>query len=177
VSAVEVIFGRKLVLPGEFVPPPAVDSPDGGPGASGGEERPAIPLRERSYAEVTRGPVLELSAAEYVYVRRGSSSNPMQPPYDGPYKLLHRRSKVYTLQVGSRQEDVAIDRLKPHAGAEPAAAGQPPRRGRLPGTGGQAATATSVAGVLGGGPCCARKIRERSVINPGNVSRCISVIN
>jgi hypothetical protein len=148
-------------LPGEFVPPPpAVDGPDRGPSPPSSDERPAIPLRERSYAEVTRGPVSELSAAEYVYVRRGGSSNPMQPPYDGPYKVLHRRSKVYTLQVGSREEDVAVDRLKPHAGAEPAAVGQPPRRGRPPGTGGQAATASSGAGVLGG-PCGACKIRER----------------
>jgi hypothetical protein len=132
VSAAEVIFGRKLVLPGEFVPPPpAVDDPDGGPGASGSDERPAIPLRERRSDEGAS--VGALGGG----VRVCEAWRQQQPnaAADGPYKVLHRRSKVYTLQVGSRQEDVAIDRLKPHAGAEPAAVGQPPRRGRPPGTG------------------------------------------
>jgi hypothetical protein len=159
VSAAEVIFGKKLVLPGEFVPPPGA--------RTGAPARPAV--RERSYAEVTKGPVLELSAAEYVYDRRGGSSNPMQPPYDGPYRVLHCRSKVYTLQVGSWQEDVVVGRLKPHAGAEPAAVGQPTRRGRPPGTGGQAdrQPPPPVSLVSWGGACGASKIHV-SVINRGN---------
>jgi hypothetical protein len=90
----------------------------------------------RSYAELAKGPVEQLEAAQYVYVRYGPVSGPMAPAYDGPYKVIDRNSKVYKLQVGSQVETVSADRLKPHRGSDVPDVALPAKRGRLPGIGG-----------------------------------------
>jgi hypothetical protein len=129
VSAAEVVFGSQLVLPNQVLEqlPPATPPP---PAMS-------IPLRQRSYAEVVKGPADQLATAEYVYVRRGPVAGPLTAAYDGPYQILSRSDKVYKLQVGARVESVSADRLKPYVGVEKPAVAQPPRRGRPPGTGGE----------------------------------------
>ena len=38
---------------------------------------------------------------------------PIQPPYDGPYRVVKRADKYYTLEIGNRLEVVSLDRLKP----------------------------------------------------------------
>ncbi|GBM20597.1 hypothetical protein AVEN_77148-1 [Araneus ventricosus] len=35
------------------------------------------------------------------------------PPYSGPHLVVSRTSKHFTIQMGSRQQTVSIDRLKP----------------------------------------------------------------
>ena len=55
----------------------------------------------------------ELAATTHVFVCRDAVKGPLQPPYDGPYKVLNRTDKYYTLQLPTRQEVISIDRLKP----------------------------------------------------------------
>jgi Integrase core domain len=141
VTAARMVYGAELVLPGQ--PAAAVAKCEASwPANSGGgkDEQgrgPSIPLRARSYAEAAKGPIGELSRADFVYIRRGGGGSPMQSLYEGPFRVLERGNKTFKLQVGPRIEVVSVDRLKPHVGEEPVAVGQPPRRGRPPGTGGQ----------------------------------------
>ena len=51
--------------------------------------------------------------------------------YTGPYLVLEKRPKVFKLPLGTQQEVVSRERLKPHMGTAPAVA-EPPRRGRPP---------------------------------------------
>ncbi len=76
-----------------------------------------------------------------VWVRRGGLVPPLQPLYDGPYTVLRCDPPSFTIRVGSRDEVVAISRLKACTAAD-ATPGSPRRRGRLPGSrsGGLAAT-------------------------------------
>ena len=55
----------------------------------------------------------ELAAATHVFVHRDAVKGPLQPPYDGPYKVLNRTDKYYTLQLPTHQEAISIDRIKP----------------------------------------------------------------
>ena len=55
----------------------------------------------------------ELSSPMHVYIRHGGVKKPLQPPYDGPYKLLKRAGKYFTIEVRGKQEVVFLDRLKP----------------------------------------------------------------
>ena len=52
----------------------------------------------------------------------------------GPYEVLKRSDKYFTLQVGSRQDRVSIDRLKVALvdKGHPVQVAQPPKRGRPP---------------------------------------------
>ena len=53
-----------------------------------------------------------LASADYVYVRRDSHRHPLQLPYDGPFRVLDKKEKHFTLDVRGRKETVSIDRLK-----------------------------------------------------------------
>ena len=52
----------------------------------------------------------KLSTATHVFVRRDAVRKPLQPPYDGPYLVLKRTDKHFTV---SRHDTVSVDRLKP----------------------------------------------------------------
>ena len=73
-----------------------------------------------------------LSQAQYVYVRKDGKSTPLQPPYDGPYRVLERGPKHFKLQFGSREDKVSVDRLKIAITEGEVQVAQPPRRGRPP---------------------------------------------
>jgi hypothetical protein len=89
------------------------------------------------YAEMTHGPVDKLAEASFVYVRRGKSAGPLLPAYDGPFHVLAKSEKFFRVQLGSREEVIAVDHLKAYkADGPPPEVAAPPRRGRPPGTGG-----------------------------------------
>jgi hypothetical protein len=71
-------------------------------------------------------------AAEFVLVRRDGVSPPLQPVYDGPYKVLRRSLHAFELQIGSRSDTVSTHRLKACCMPPDSAAALPPRRGRPP---------------------------------------------
>ena len=48
-----------------------------------------------------------------VFVRRGGTSTPLAPQYEGPFKVVARGPKTFHLQMGDRIEVVSVDRLKP----------------------------------------------------------------
>ena len=54
-----------------------------------------------------------LATATHVFVRVDCHKPPLQPPYKGPYLVLDRGAKAYTLDIDGRTDLVAIDRLKP----------------------------------------------------------------
>ena len=75
-----------------------------------------------------------LRTAKFVFIRREFTKSPLQTPYHGPYEVLRRSDKYFTVKVGTRDENVSIDRLKAAFidNAEPVTVAQPPRRGRPP---------------------------------------------
>jgi hypothetical protein len=54
-----------------------------------------------------------LATTTHVFVRRDAVRKPLQPPYDGPYSVLERTDKHFTVDINVRKETVSIDCLKP----------------------------------------------------------------
>ena len=55
----------------------------------------------------------ELCNSEYVFLQRGGFKKVLQRPYEGPFKVLARNSKTFTIEYNGRSEVVSVDRLKP----------------------------------------------------------------
>jgi hypothetical protein len=128
VSSDELVTGTPLILPGQLLhvlDPPRVDVP-------------TPPTRPVSYAEAANTPPAHLARAEHVYVPVGSQQKPLAAPYPGPYLVVSKGAKTFTIQVGQGQEIVSVDRLKPHTGlgpvspAEASSRGCPPRMPAAP---------------------------------------------
>ena len=76
----------------------------------------------------------ELFASPYVFIRRDSHRPPLTPPYEGPYKVLQCGTKSFQIDVGSREEAISMDHLKPAFvdTTLPVQLGHPKRRGKPP---------------------------------------------
>lgn len=130
-----MVFGTPIAVPGQFIPPSA---------------SPSLPSEHlRTLREIVGSltPIptsrhsvdnsfipKSLKEAQYVFVRRGPHSGPLETPYLGPYKVIGSGSKTFKLDFGGREEIVSIDRLKPaHLDASShVATAIPPRGGRPP---------------------------------------------
>ena len=55
----------------------------------------------------------DLSNCTHVFVRHDAVRKPLQQPYDGPFNVIKRTDKHFTIQMHNREEVVSIDRLKP----------------------------------------------------------------
>ena len=55
----------------------------------------------------------DLRSASHAYVRRDGYKPPLTRPYAGPFRVLSRSGKHFTLEVNGKTEEITIDRLKP----------------------------------------------------------------
>ncbi|GFV05471.1 transposon Tf2-11 polyprotein [Trichonephila clavipes] len=53
-----------------------------------------------------------LLEATHIFLRRDMLRRPLQQPYDGPFKVLQRKDKVFFLDINGKRVSVSIDRCK-----------------------------------------------------------------
>jgi len=128
-SAAEMVYGVPLRLPVE--PAVAVEASAADVAAARSSLPDSLPTRPLSYSEVLQGPPLHLARAEMVFVKAGAVRPPLSPLFQGPYRVLKKGPKTFSVEVGGRVEVISVDRLKAYTGEDtiPAA---PPQRGRPP---------------------------------------------
>ena len=112
----ELVYGTTLRIPGEFH---ATDK------LSSSETQHELLTRLRSTMRKLRAtPPLShgkravkmpagLATAEFVFVRHDAVRPPLQPPYDGPFRIVERHDKYFIVEMNGRQDSVSLDRLKP----------------------------------------------------------------
>jgi hypothetical protein len=114
-SSAELVYGSPLRLPEEFFVPLPADCIDVTDFASRlrvqiGKLCPVPALRH-----VTPSTFIfkDLATASHVFLRHGAHKGALQAPYAGPYRVLQRVDKNYTIEVLGGANVVSIDRLKP----------------------------------------------------------------
>ena len=55
----------------------------------------------------------DLAHCTHVFVRHDATHKPLQPPYNGPYKVMQRDDKNFTIEVNGQKKVVSLERLKP----------------------------------------------------------------
>ncbi|BHF76665.1 hypothetical protein SprV_0501976400 [Sparganum proliferum] len=113
-SAAELVFGATVRLPGQMISPtPRVALED--PTNLLHRLRqflciispvPPRPSVSESYLEK------DLATCSHVYLRCDRVRRPLEPPYDGPFRVISRGTKNFRIQRGTREEVVSVDRLK-----------------------------------------------------------------
>lgn len=55
----------------------------------------------------------DLHTSSHIFIRQDRVRGSLEPPYAGPYKVVKRQLKYYTVEVNAKNVNVSIDRLKP----------------------------------------------------------------
>lgn len=114
----EMVYGETLRLPGEFFEPnsPLIPTTEFAQELSRhfSNMRPT-PTSNHSTA-ITAFIPKHLADCKYVFIRHDAVRKPLQRPYDGPYRVIQRAEKHFTLRIGQKDLAIGIDRLKPAFG-------------------------------------------------------------
>nr|VZI00481.1 unnamed protein product [Spirometra erinaceieuropaei] len=112
-SATELVFGATVRLPGKMISPTP----------QGAVEDPTNLLHRLRQFMRTLSPVpltssaspsyleKDLATCSHVYLRCARVRRPLEPPDDGPFRVISRGTKNFRIQRGTR-EVVSVDRLK-----------------------------------------------------------------
>ncbi|KAH7938159.1 hypothetical protein HPB49_020986 [Dermacentor silvarum] len=100
----DLVFGTTLRLPGQFF-----------------EASPIPPLDVANYASRLGNamrdvsPILPRQHSRPSFTSRALRDfrSPLQPPYDGPFKVVKRCPKHFVLLLNGREDSVSVDRIKP----------------------------------------------------------------
>lgn len=115
-TAAELVFGEPIRLPGEFL----------ASRASEGNSDPTeyVTRLRHHFAQLQPVPASrhrtskvfvfkDLATTSHVFVRVGAARRSLQPPYEGPFLVVQRCEKWFTIKRRGRDVNVSIDRLKP----------------------------------------------------------------
>lgn len=114
-SAAQLTYGQALRLPGDFVAP----SPKPTKMDSNYVDQLHHLITRLTPTYLPHGNKnnifvhQDLSTCKAVFLRVDSVRKPLQRPYQGPYPVLAKNDKYFTLKLPSRTVNVSIDRLKP----------------------------------------------------------------
>ena len=116
-TAAELVYGTTLRLPGEFFDDSKAEAT---PDPTSYVTRlkgmmkvlQATPVRKQQPCTNTYVSS-NLKSCTHVFICHDAVRKPLQKPYDGPYKVIKRSDKYYTVDVSGHHEVVSIDCLKP----------------------------------------------------------------
>jgi cleavage and polyadenylation specificity factor subunit 1 len=113
-SVAEMVYGEKLRLPGEFFSA-SKDYVD--PASFVGHLRDTFSSLRPVPTSLRSGRTVfvhdALTSCSHIFLRQDKTRSSLQPFYTGPFKVLNRGDKTFTIEHGSCPMTVSIDRIKP----------------------------------------------------------------
>ena len=112
-SVAERVYGTTLCLPSNFFIPSTDNllDPTLYIDRLKGTLKDLQPPHPRSQPRDSHVPT-SLQTCTHVFVCRDAVRKPLQPPYDGPFKVISRSPKHFKIDLGTRTDTISIDRLK-----------------------------------------------------------------
>ncbi|UYV66054.1 hypothetical protein LAZ67_3006298, partial [Cordylochernes scorpioides] len=103
------------------------------------------PFNEKHHSKTKVFVHKDLKTCSHVFIRTDRVKKPLEPPYEGPFPVLERTDKYFTLKVKGKNVTTSIDRLRPaylladsdNITAEHPTAARPIASGALPSTSSQ----------------------------------------
>ena len=113
-TAAEMVYGTTLRLPGMFFMLPSNHTDTADPSNYVQLLQSAMhrlqPTPPRSLRDLHSHVNSQLHSQFHVFIRQDSV---LDQPYKGPFKVISRTKKHFSIDVNGRQEIVSVDRLKP----------------------------------------------------------------
>ena len=157
-TSAELVYGTTLRLPAEYINPTSlkanVDVADYAHRLKRYMSRlsPAAPREQPRPVYVPS----DLQTCSHVWLRCDAVRRALQPAYEGPFRVIARKDKIFKIDRNGRFETVSIDRLKPayvdgveYQPQEPSAkstGAHPPTTSTLPNTDPPPASTTTRSG-------------------------------
>nr|CAH8845942.1 unnamed protein product [Trichobilharzia regenti]CAH8864580.1 unnamed protein product [Trichobilharzia regenti] len=121
-SPAELVYGTTMRLPGELIAPETFE-PNFPDTTRYAQQLKSFMQRLRPVSTRTQNRKVQvdrrLDDCTHVFVRHDAIRKPLQPPYDGPFKVLSRKDKFFVIDRCGRPDTVSIDRLKAAYTEEP----------------------------------------------------------
>ncbi|CAH8531682.1 unnamed protein product [Schistosoma mattheei] len=114
-SAAELVFGTTLRLPGEFINPNTNSQKlnlENYVDQLRDHMSKIKPINTREQSRAVYIPK-DLSNCTHVWIRCDKIKAPLSPPFEGPFKVVSRKSKYFVIEKHGNIDTVSIDRLKP----------------------------------------------------------------
>jgi len=115
-ATAELVYGTPLRLPGEFFSPSTrATNWDAQSYAAQLAHTMSLVRPPPPREATTQRPFIhkDLATTSHVFLRDDTFRVALQPPYRGPFKVLRRNAKCFTILRNSKPTVVTIDRLKP----------------------------------------------------------------
>nr|XP_050038390.1 uncharacterized protein LOC126535624 [Dermacentor andersoni] len=113
----ELVYGESFRLQGEFLAAPPSTTATSDPTDFIARLRRTIaalrPSPAAHHCKTAPFGFKDLATCSHTFLRDDTVRRPLQPPHSGPYPVLRRNNKTFTLRIKGSAVRISIDRLKP----------------------------------------------------------------
>lgn len=112
-SIAEMVYGKSLKLPGEFFQEPKTKlEPDTFTGELRKQMEKLKPIKSQCKRKQKLFFQKDLDSCSHVFVRVDRVKKSLESPYEGPFPVIARNEKYYTVRIKGKDITVSVDRLK-----------------------------------------------------------------